>query len=86
MTKVLIADSCTADVKTLVAILDTDPEIEAVGVATTGKKAIELVFELRPDIVIMSESPQNGDDLEAIKHIMAYSPTPILILTAPNMA
>ena len=84
MIKVLIADSCAADVNMLMEMLDTDPEIEAVGVATTGKETMEMALELRPDIIIMSESPRNGDDLEAIKHIMAYNPTPILILTAPS--
>jgi len=83
-TRVFIADSEPTDVDLLMAILGADPEIEVMGVAATGKQAIDLVADLRPDIIIMSEFLKGLDCLEAIKQIMAYSPTPILVLTAPD--
>jgi len=84
-TKVLIADSSSANIDMLIAILSTDPEIQVVGVATTGEQTIDLVSSLKPDILTISESLQGVVPvLEVIKQIMAYNPTPILILADPN--
>jgi two-component system chemotaxis response regulator CheB len=87
MIRVLVADSSSADIDIITKILSTDPEIEVTGVATTGKQAMDLVSKLRPDILTISDSLEGVDsgacDM-AIKQIMAYNPTPILILTAPD--
>ena len=82
--KLLIADSSPADVDILIAVLSTDPAIEIIGVATTGKQAINLVSRLKPDIVILALGDPRGGSLEAVKQIMAYNPTPILIMTGPD--
>jgi two-component system chemotaxis response regulator CheB len=94
MVRVLVADSSPVDVDTLIAILSADPEIEVIGVAATGEQAIDLVTKLKPDIVTISDSlesvvgARHGVPIQAyataIKQIMAYNPTPILILTDPN--
>ena len=80
--RVLIADNSTADIDILSDVLSSDQEIEVIGVATTGRQAIDLVSKLKPDIVTI---PNQGlDGLETIKQIMAFNPTPILILTDPD--
>lgn len=87
MIRALLADSSPTDIVMLTAILSADPEIEVIGIAKTGKQAVDLVSRLKPDIVTISESLQDKDGssaLGAIRQIMAYNPTPILILTDPN--
>ena len=84
MIQVLIVDNSSADIDALIAIFSADREIEVIGVATKGKQAIDLVSKLHPDIVTISESLQSVDALEAVKQIMAYNPTPILMLADPN--
>lgn len=78
--RVLVADSSPSDMNASIAVLSNDPEIEVVGIALTGKQAATLISNLKPDILVISESVQNPDLLETVKTIMAYNPTPILIL------
>jgi two-component system chemotaxis response regulator CheB len=82
--RVLIADGSAIDANTYITILSADPEIEVVGVASTGKRAIDMVRELRPDVVSLSQSIQNMGFLETIEQIMAFTPTPILIMADPE--
>jgi chemotaxis response regulator CheB len=85
--RVLVADSSSADIDALIGVLSTDREIEVIGVAKTGKQLIDLVSRLRPDMIIVSDSLRGCPTvLEAIKQIMAYNPTPILISTDPDTA
>ncbi len=50
--------------------------------ARNGREAITIVEELRPDIVTMDVRMPVMDGLATTEHLMAYCPTPILVLTA----
>jgi two-component system chemotaxis response regulator CheB len=63
-------------------VLSSDPEIELVGQAEDGKRAIELCQELRPDIVTLDMMLPIMSGLAATEYIMAHCPTPILIVSA----
>ena len=82
--RILIADNETDDIGVLVAILNSDPEMEIIGVANTGKQAIDFASGLKPDIITLSETLTGMNSLEVVKQIMAYAPTPILVLTRSN--
>lgn len=66
----------------LMEILSGDPEIELVGQAQDGKRAIELCLLHRPDMVTMDMMLPVMTGLAATEYIMAYCPTPILIVSA----
>jgi two-component system, chemotaxis family, protein-glutamate methylesterase/glutaminase len=66
----------------LIEILSGDPEIELVGEAQDGKSAIELCLRYRPDVVTMDMMLPVMTGLAATEYIMAYCPTPILIVSA----
>jgi two-component system chemotaxis response regulator CheB len=68
----------------LCAVLADDPEIEVVGAAVDGRQAIELCDALRPDIVTMDMMMPVMTGLAATEHIMAYCPTPILVVSASH--
>lgn len=68
--------------KLLVRILESDPEIEVAGVARNGSDAVELVKELRPDIVTMDIRMPVMDGFQATQVIMSECPTPILVISS----
>lgn len=53
MTSVLIVDDDHLMRAGLVELLTTDPAIEIVGEAATGRQAVELALRLCPDVVLM---------------------------------
>lgn len=76
----LVDDSVTVRTR-LATIIATDPELELVGEAGDGKRAIELCRALRPDVVSLDMDLPLMSGLAATEFIMAYCPTPIVIVT-----
>jgi DNA-binding NarL/FixJ family response regulator len=80
--RVLVADDHPIVRSGIVALLQTAPDVEVVGEATTGLEAVEFALALSPDLVLMDlRMPGlNGD--EATARILAEKPTThVLILT-----
>ena len=84
--KVLIVEDSHLMCKVLTDVLNSDPHIIVVGVANNGKDAFNLAKNLKPDIITMDIHMPIMDGIEATELIMAYIPTPILIIssTAPK--
>ncbi|WP_331772984.1 response regulator transcription factor (plasmid) [Embleya sp. NBC_00888] len=58
------------------------PDLEVVGEAGTGTRAVELAAELRPDVVVMDIRMPDMDGIEATRIITAECPaTRVLVLT-----
>lgn len=81
-TRVLIVEDSLTVRKRLCEILQDDSALEIVGEAGDGKRAIELCQELRPDVITMDVMLPVMSGIAATEYIMAYCPTPILLLTA----
>jgi len=63
-------------------LLESDNDIEVIGEAENGKKAVEQVLALKPDVVTMDlEMPVMGGH-EAIQQIMAVYGVPILVVSS----
>ncbi len=54
--KIIIADDHRIIHDSLNPLLDKQPDIEVVGVADNGRKAVKLTKDLEPDLVIMDIS------------------------------
>lgn len=80
--RVVIADDSLVAREMLAQILESVPDIEVVGQARDGAEAVELVERLRPDLVTMDIHMPKLDGLQAIEQIMAYTPTPILVVSS----
>ncbi len=79
--RVLVVEDSPVMCKIITNVLNADPQIIVVGVAHNGKEAVELVPRLQPDIITMDMHMPVMDGLEATKEIMAYNPTPILVVS-----
>jgi len=82
VTRVLVVEDSLTVRKRIVEVLNRAPEIEVVGEAEDGKRGIELCQTLRPDVVTLDMVLPVMSGLAATEFIMAYCPTPILIVSA----
>src|SRR5215212_644530 len=80
--RVIVVDDSALMRRVITGLLEQDPSIQVVATARNGREAIDLVQELRPDIVTMDVRMPVMDGLATTEHLMAYCPTPILVLTA----
>jgi two-component system chemotaxis response regulator CheB len=81
MIKLVIVDDSRVVQEFLTHILASDPEIQIVGVASSGQEAIELVKFKRPDAITMDVHMPGIDGYEATRMIMETFPTPIVIVS-----
>ena len=80
--RVLIVDDHPLFRKGMRALVESLPEMEVAGEATTGEDAIALAATLEPDIIIMDLQMPGGSGLVATRTILNASPhIRILIVT-----
>ncbi|MGH7442607.1 MAG: chemotaxis-specific protein-glutamate methyltransferase CheB [bacterium] len=80
--RALVVDDSLTVRRRLVEALSERPGFEVVGEGCDGRQAIELCLALRPDVVSMDMAMPGLSGLSATEYIMAYRPTPILIVSA----
>jgi DNA-binding NarL/FixJ family response regulator len=82
MTRIVIADDDHLMRAGLVELVTVDPAIEVVGAATTGREAVSLSRQLRPDVVLMDVRMPGLDGIAATRELADCAPdTRVLILT-----
>ena len=81
MINVLIVDDSAIIRQQLRLILQSDDALRVVGEARNGEEAVALTKRLQPDVITMDLQMPKMDGLDAIRHIMAECPTPIVVVT-----
>jgi DNA-binding NarL/FixJ family response regulator len=80
--RLVIADDHPVVRDGLRAMLDTQPDIDVVGEASTGAEAVSMVRSLRPDLVLMDLQMPELDGASATERIRAeHEDVQVLILT-----
>ena len=72
--RIVLADDHCLVREGLRMILQSDPEFQVVGEAESGRTAVELAAELKPDLVIMDISMKDLNGIEATRQIRAGCP------------
>src|ERR1700730_8156140 len=80
--QVLVVDDSLTARKHLVEVLRADPELDVVGEADDGKRAIELCGTLHPDVITLDMMLPLMSGVAVTEYVMAYCPTPILIVSS----
>jgi two-component system chemotaxis response regulator CheB len=80
--RVLVVEDSLTVRKRLCEVLSGDPGFEVVGEAEDGKTGIELCMALRPDVITLDMMLPVMSGLAATEYLMAYCPTPILIVSS----
>src|SRR5512132_3833363 len=80
--RVLVVEDSLTVRKLIVDVLTRDPQLEVIAEAGDGAEAIELCQELRPDVITLDMMLPVISGLAATEYIMAYCPTPILIVSS----
>lgn len=82
MIRTLVVDDHTMVRAGLCRLLDAEEDLEVVGQSGSGREAVQLARELKPDVVILDYSLPDIDGLETTRQIVALNMgIRILILT-----
>ncbi|KAB7665366.1 response regulator [Bacillus sp. B1-b2] len=83
MIRLVIVDDHEMVRKGIKSYLLTEPNMQVVGEANSGKSAVKLVLKEKPDIVLMDLLMEDGNGIDATKLILKDYPTcKIIIITS----
>jgi two-component system chemotaxis response regulator CheB len=82
--RVLVVDDSAYVRKVLREMLSRSPFLEVVGAARDGEEALELVEQLRPDVVTLDLNMPRCDGLDFLRRQMALRPLSILVVSVAS--
>jgi two-component system chemotaxis response regulator CheB len=79
---VLVVDDSSFFRRRVTDILNKDPKLNVIDVAVNGQEAVEKAISLKPDVITMDIEMPVLNGIDAVKQIMAKSPTAILMFSS----
>ena len=80
--RVLIVDDSRFFRRRVTEMLESDKQLQVIGVAENGLEAIDMTAKLKPDVITMDIEMPVMDGITAVRRIMASNPTPILMFSS----
>ncbi len=84
--QVLIIELASPLRDTLVAVLESVPDLEVVGVGSSSREALRLTQRLRPRVIILGTLGLGAPGVQAIRQIMRAVPTAIVLMVPSQVA
>jgi two-component system chemotaxis response regulator CheB len=78
--RVVVVEDSPSIRMTIIAMLESVPDIKVVGIAENGNEAVHLASRLKPDLITMDIRMPLMDGLEATRQIMSIQPVPIVVI------
>jgi len=82
--RVLIVDDSAYVRQAVRQMLARSPFIEVVGAARDGEEALEMVAELRPDVVTLDLNMPRCDGIDFLRKQIARRPIPVVVLSSAS--
>ncbi|MEW6671850.1 MAG: response regulator transcription factor [Thermodesulfobacteriota bacterium] len=80
--KIMVVDDHTVIREALVALINSEEDLQVIGEAQDGKSAIKMAIDKKPDLILMDLSMPKMNGFDAIKEIRRlYPDTKIMALT-----
>jgi len=80
--RVLIVDDSATARAVIREVLESDKDIEVVGVAQDAYIARDRIIELRPDVICLDVEMPRMDGITFLKKLMTYMPTPVVMVSS----
>ena len=84
--RILICDDSAFMRRAIRTMLESDPNVQIVGIARNGREAVEMATRLEPDLITMDIEMPEMDGLTALRHIMHQCPTQVIMLSSLTTA
>lgn len=78
----LIVDDSATVRAVLRRMLEADGRVKVIGVAKDGLEAVELLTQLKPDVITLDVEMPRLNGLEALERIMTDRPTPVVMVSS----
>lgn len=81
--RIMVVDDHMVVRKGIIAMLETEDDLQVVGEASNGREAVELAVSIQPDVVLMDLVMPELDGIEATRQIKQRAPrVQVLVLTS----
>lgn len=80
--RVLVADDSAFMRTALMRMIESDPALKVVGLATNGEEALELAASLNPDVITLDIEMPRLDGLAVLGRLMEENPKPVIMVSS----
>jgi two-component system chemotaxis response regulator CheB len=80
--RVLVVDDSAFSRQTIKGMLESDPDIEVVGIAINGVDAMAKTLKLKPDLITLDFEMPEMDGFSFLRWVMKEIPTPVIMVSS----